>query len=72
MVWIVESGGMVLIDTHPDYMNFSDSKSRIDEYPVGKYIEILRYIKERYSNQYWHVLPKDMASFWVRNGYRKL
>ncbi len=70
--WIVERGGMVLFDTHPDYMDFGDNTSLMDEYKVGMYTEILRYVKERYKDQYWHVLPYEMASFWARNGCRKL
>ncbi len=65
--WIVEKGGMALITTHPDYMNFGENSPGIEEYPVEYYIEFLNYIKERYNGQYWHVLPKDMASFWLKN-----
>jgi hypothetical protein len=65
--WIVEVGGMALINTHPDYMNFGDSGLRFEEYSVEYYIEFLRYIKERYNEQYWHGLPKDMADFWLKN-----
>lgn len=62
--WIAENGGMALINTHPDYMHFGVSRKKIDEYPVKYYAEFLQYIKEKYKNQYWHVLPKDMAEFW--------
>ncbi len=29
-------------------------------------IEFLEYVKERYKGLYWHVLPKDIASFWSK------
>ena len=65
--WIAENGGMALLLTHPDYMNFSEKKSDLEEYPAKHYEEILQYVKSRYDNQYWHVLPKDMARFWSRS-----
>ena len=65
--WIVEHGGMVLVNTHPDYMNFSKNKSGVDEYPVEYYEKLLHYVKSRYYGQYWHVLPKQVAEFWKMN-----
>lgn len=62
--WIVEKGGMALILTHPDYMSFDGRKNRIEEYPSEYYREFLSYVKSRYEEQYWHVLPKEMARFW--------
>ena len=60
--WIVEQGGMVLMNTHPDYMNFGDKKVNYDEYPIEYYINILEYIKTKYAGQYWNVLPRDLAA----------
>ena len=68
--WIIEQGGMVLINTHPDYMNFDGGTLALEEYPVKYYEEFLQYIKTQYKGDYWHVLPKDMARFWSIN-YRK-
>jgi len=65
--WIADSGGMVLLNSHPDYMNFGGKRLKIEEYPAEYYMEFLEYIKSRYEGQYWHVLPKDMARFWVSN-----
>jgi len=64
--WIVEHGGMALVNTHPDYMNFSKSRLRYDEYRARYYEEFLKYIKSRYEGQYWHVLPKDIARYFVK------
>lgn len=61
--WIVENGGMVHLKTHPDYMNFNDTKLENEEYPVDFYTKFLEYIKYAYDGQYWHVLPKDMTQF---------
>ena len=59
--WIAEHGGMVLLDAHPDYMSFSDSRQTATEYPVSLYQQFLSYVKARYSDQYWHALPKEVA-----------
>jgi len=65
--WIVKQGGMALLITHPDYMNLGKIKVDHDEYPAEYYEEFLNYIKSTYKDQYWHVLPKDMACFWSKN-----
>ncbi|MBN2312529.1 MAG: polysaccharide deacetylase family protein [Sedimentisphaerales bacterium] len=61
--WIAKYGGMALLITHPDYMDF-EGRSERETYPVEHYIELLRYIKERYEGQYWHALPREVAGFW--------
>jgi hypothetical protein len=61
--WIAQNGGMVLINTHPDYMSFNGSPN-YEEYTIEFYKELLKYIKTKYRNEYWHALPKDVASFW--------
>ncbi|GMT49839.1 MAG: hypothetical protein IEMM0008_1378 [bacterium] len=63
--WIAEHGGMALFVTHPDYMNFDGKKTGIDEYQAEYYKEFLEYIKSEYEDRYWHVLPKEIARFWV-------
>jgi hypothetical protein len=63
--WLVENGGMALLNTHPDYMNFDGKKLGIEEYPAIYYKEFLEYIRSRYKDQYWNVLPKEMARFWL-------
>ena len=62
--WIAQKGGMALILTHPDYMNFSGTNLRREEYPAALYEEFLHYIKSTYADNYWHVLPRTMANFW--------
>ncbi len=62
--WIAETGGMALVITHPDYMNFSNNKHRLDEYPGKHYEDFLCYIKSSYEKQYWNSLPREMARFW--------
>ena len=61
--WIAKHGGMALVNTHPDYMNFNGMKLGAEEYPSGYYVELLEYIKSKYDGRYWHVLPKTIAQF---------
>lgn len=65
--WIAEKGGMALLNTHSDYMDFNRKGLRMEEYPAKYYSEFLEYIKSKYKGQYWHVLPMDMARFWSKN-----
>jgi hypothetical protein len=54
---------MVLLDVHPDYMSFDTSRQTSTQYPVTLYRELLHYVKTRYAAEYWHVLPKQVASY---------
>lgn len=65
--WIVKKGGMALVNVHPDYMNFSKGINRKEEFPAEFYQEFLEYVKEKYTGEYWHVLPKQMSEFVKEN-----
>jgi hypothetical protein len=65
--WIRRHGGMVLLNTHPDYMNFNNGGLSFDEYPVEFYINFLKSIKERYQGKYWNVLPRELATYWHKS-----
>lgn len=67
LAWIAEHGGMALVITHPDYMNFSGTKFKVDEYPAQYYAEFLQYIHYYYQDQYWQVLPKELSRFWLNS-----
>jgi len=69
--WIAEKGGMALLNTHPDYMNFCGRKLSIEEYPAKYYQDFLEHIKSKYAGQYWHALPKDIARFWSESMVQK-
>jgi hypothetical protein len=62
--WIARKGGMVLLNSHPDYMNFNGGKLGREEYPAQYYAELLTYVKEKYEAKYWNVLPSRIARFW--------
>jgi hypothetical protein len=60
--WIVENGGMALLNVHPDYLNF-ENKNRLEEFPVQHYSDFLKYVRENYSGKYWNVLPYHVAQY---------
>lgn len=70
--WIAEHGGMALLTTHPDYMDFNGENPGIEEYPVRYYKEFLSYIKLKYDDRYWHVLPGEISRFWTENTANKI
>jgi hypothetical protein len=64
--WIAEKGGMALLNVHPDYINF-DGKKKFDEYPARYYEDFLKYVNEKYRNQIWQALPRDIAAFFLQD-----
>jgi len=61
--WVAVHGGMVLLDTHPDYMAFEGKPAR-DEYPVSYYEELLRYVHEKYDGQFWTATPREVSRYY--------
>lgn len=62
--WISEKGGMALLNTHPDYINFTNQACGPEEYPAAYYREFLEHVRDKYEGHYWHALPRDIARFW--------
>lgn len=63
--WVAAEGGMVLVNTHPDYMWFTGADRTPETYPAQFYADLLGEIKQRYAGQYWHGLPRDLTRFWL-------
>lgn len=63
--WLVQHGGMVLGNFHPDYMGFSDPPKRGMEFCSKLYRGFLENIKQKYLGRFWHVLPCELARFWA-------
>jgi hypothetical protein len=61
LAWVAERGGMALLNLHPDYVGFNQSRLKISEFAPEIYEEFLTHVKERYAGAYWHALPKDVA-----------
>jgi glycosyltransferase involved in cell wall biosynthesis len=66
--WLVERGGMALLNVHPDYIGFNEELQAC-EYPAAWYEEFLLHVKERYAGEYWNPLPKEIAH-WFKESYR--
>jgi len=65
--WIVSKGGMALMLIHPDYTSPGGSPPEAEEYPINYYREFLEYVKCKYEGEYYHVLPRELASMWKAN-----
>ncbi|MGD9899087.1 MAG: hypothetical protein AB7T22_08170 [Calditrichaceae bacterium] len=61
--WIAEKKGMVLVNVHPDYMNFESNDPGLEDFPAGLYLELLEYIKTKYKDRYLNVLPGELAAY---------
>ncbi len=61
--WIAAHGGMVLLNTHPDYMVMNSLDPGAWEYPASFYEELLQYIATKYEGLYWHALPRQVATY---------
>ena len=64
--WVAEHGGMVLVNVHPDYVNFADSTSSAFEFRSAFYAELLEYVRQKYAGRYWHALPCEVADYCAR------
>ncbi len=65
--WIARNGGMALVNVHPDYIYFDESEKTPEKFSVEIYLEFLNYVKNKYENRFWHVLPKELSIFWKMN-----
>jgi peptidoglycan/xylan/chitin deacetylase (PgdA/CDA1 family) len=63
--WIASKGGMALVITHPDYINFGRNRLAAEEYPVDIYSKFLAHIKQKYSGLYWNALPSEIARYLI-------
>jgi glycosyltransferase involved in cell wall biosynthesis len=62
--WIVNKGGMVLMDVHPDYVGFEKGRLKNSEYPAELYTEFLDHVNRKYAGQFWNPLPREMADWY--------
>jgi hypothetical protein len=62
--WLVEHGGMVLINVHPDYMLFGSERSTGAgyQYPAQYYEDFLAHLRNEYAGAFWNPVPKEIAS----------
>jgi hypothetical protein len=60
--WIVRQGGMALVNVHPDYLHMG-SQTEGNGTVLNHYVQFLEYIKQTYGGDYWHALPREVATF---------
>jgi hypothetical protein len=70
--WIAKHGGMVLVNSHPDYMMMNGNDYGAWKYPVGLYEQFLKYVSGKYSDACWHALPGELAAYWKSSVVPKL
>lgn len=63
--WIAKHGGMVLVNIHPDYLDFSGNGSKNNEFAANIVRDFLKTIAERYGDSYWQPLPRELAEWYV-------
>ena len=68
--WVAQQGGMALMNTHPDYQHFKETKTENQEqvYPFEFYGDLLAYCEKTYAGKYWQVLP----GIWPTSGEKIL
>ncbi len=66
--WIASHGGMVLVNIHPDYVDFNGKSSKRGRYPVAMVRELLTYLSGRYSGEFWNPSAAELAG-WYKDWY---
>ena len=64
--WVAQKGGLALVIVHPDYIGFNGQK-RVGEYSQQLYRDLLEYVANRYADQCWFALPKEVAHYFYAN-----
>lgn len=64
--WVASKGGLALVNVHPDYISFNGTIGE-GEYGQQLYRELLHYVRDRYSDQCWFALPKEVATYYRHN-----
>lgn len=59
--WVAEHGGLALILTHPDYMNFGSSRVSGLSYRASYYAQFVRHVASHYAGKCWYALPATIA-----------
>jgi len=63
--WVVEKGGVAMVNVHPDYIHLNDGPAGPEQYPAAHYLDLIDYVKNKYPGQFWNPLPRELARFWV-------
>jgi glycosyltransferase involved in cell wall biosynthesis len=63
--WLVQKGGMALVNVHPDYVCFAGERRKASTYPIDHYITLLHTVAKNFTSQYWHPLPRQLSRWYV-------
>ncbi|MBI5578264.1 MAG: hypothetical protein HY895_03855 [Deltaproteobacteria bacterium] len=63
--WVASHGGMALLNTHSDYMDFGNRPPSGEEYPARFYESFLNYVDNRYKEKSYNALPGDIAKYCI-------
>lgn len=69
--WIVQHGGMALLNTHPDYFSTESVKPNSWRFPAHLYERFLETVRSRYGGAYWHATAGELASWYKSSGARQ-
>jgi hypothetical protein len=69
--WVAQHGGMVLVNVHPDYIQFPSDRSSSGTFPLEFYSRLLKYVRERYAGSYWQPLAREVADFYLASQTRQ-
>ena len=61
--WVASHGGMVLMNVHPDYLHVRGRGASPQHTVFEHYLDLLRFLKTRFPDEYWHALPHQVAAF---------
>lgn len=61
--WIRDKGGIALLNVHPDYINFDNTKNYLEKYDVKYYFELLKYISKSFHDEFWNTVPREIAKY---------
>jgi hypothetical protein len=65
--WIAKNGGMVLVNVHPDYIDFNISSNSREEFSINLYKEFLIFLINSYKNDFLNTLPMELAKNYLIN-----
>ncbi len=62
--WIAAHGGMVLVNIHPDYIEFNGTSRSGRRYPAQHVRDFLSYLSNRYAGQFWNPSAGEVAAWY--------
>jgi glycosyltransferase involved in cell wall biosynthesis len=66
-VWVAQHGGMVLLNIHPDYIDFDEDRHTATKYPASRVREFLGFLRDRNDGNFWNACPAEVATWYKEN-----